>query len=287
MDEHKSKPKTINDVEAERDRYIARNAELESRLDQMRQISLGLMADRLGAIVPRPEDVDLTIKKAQAEQPWQGAYSKGVLAAYREGVPHILGAHTALHVAKTAGKLAAVFEELDHPADQYTALGAANLTDAQRQTVKDMAADLVTEALRFANLYGFDLETELRRRVAKQNPAPQQTRAVGRSTWVKRAGEPIDYTDVGSIMWLRFDAAEFPKYARKCTGKVRGMSWGRASVQGALYGQNGELTRFDIHDGKLVTLALFWPSAPSPGPHEHGSESWESLGQWLELEVKS
>lgn len=264
MDEHKSKPKTINDVEAERDRYIARNAELEARLDQMRQISLGLMADRLGAIVPRPEDVALTIKQAQADQPWQGAYAKGVLAAYHEGVPHILGAHTALHVAKTAGKLAAVFEKLDHPADQYTDHGAATMPDSQWQVVKDMAADLVTEALRFANLYSFDLETEFRRRVAKQNPAPT-----------------VHVTLPKLSVWVRFDANEFPKYARNCTMRVR------ALPLGDLPAKDGEMTQWDIRDGKLRLLGLFWPSAAVPGPHEHGSESWESLGQWLELEVKS
>lgn len=259
MDDKKTN--TIQDVAAERDRYIARNAELEDRLERMRQISLGLVHEHLGAIVG-PRQADLTIKKAQAEQPWQGEYSNGVLAAYREGVPHILGAHNALHVAKTAGKLAAVFEELDHPADQYTALGAANLTDAQLQTVKDMAADLVTEALRFANLYGFDLETELRRRVAKQNPTPV-------------------VLNVAAPFWVRFNAAEFPTYAKKCTGKARAAPFGKH-----LPLQDGEMTQYDIRDGELHKLGLFWPSAHMPGPREHGPESFQSLEQWLDLEVK-
>lgn len=253
------KPKTVEEVAEERDRYIARNAELEARLDQMRQISLGLVAERLAPTVDvTPAPPDLTIKQAQAEQPWQGAYAKGVMLASQEDVPHILGAHNALHVAKTAGKLAAVFEELEHPADEYTDHGAV-MSDAQRQVVKDMSADLVTEALRFANLYAFDLETELRRRVAKQNPAPKPA----------------------TTIWLRFDANEFPKYARKCTGKARALPFG------ALPFQDMELTMYDIVDKKLITLGLFLPGAGSPGPHKYGPEFFQQLAQWLEIEVKS
>lgn len=83
-------------------------------------------------------------------------------------VPHILASHCALHVAKTAGKLAAVFEAMDHPVSGSD-YGPSLPTDAQLQTIKDMAADLFTEALRFANLYRFDLAAEHARRVDEKN----------------------------------------------------------------------------------------------------------------------
>jgi NTP pyrophosphatase (non-canonical NTP hydrolase) len=60
-----------------------------------------------------------------------------------------------------------VFEALDHREGGYS--GTAGPTDEQLQTIKDMAADLFTEALRFANLYGFSLEAEHARRVAEKN----------------------------------------------------------------------------------------------------------------------
>lgn len=103
---------------------------------------------------------DLTIRHAQIHQPWSVPYSSGVLVAVTF-VPHILATHDVLHAAKTVGKLAAVFEELDHTGKPITPM--------QQDTVKDCAADLMTEALRLANLYGFDLATELVRRVEEKN----------------------------------------------------------------------------------------------------------------------
>jgi hypothetical protein len=76
-------------------------------------------------------------------------------------MPHVLASHCALHVAKTSGKLAAVFEALDHDNE--------GPTDAQRATIRAMAADLMTEAMRFANLYKFDLATELLARQDEKN----------------------------------------------------------------------------------------------------------------------
>ncbi len=108
---------------------------------------------------------ELTIHHAQSHQPWTVAYSPAVVeTAYSggtNGVPHILATHNVLHVMKTAGKLAAVFEELDHTGRPITLM--------QQEVIKDMAADLVTEALRLANLYSFDLATELVRRVEEKN----------------------------------------------------------------------------------------------------------------------
>jgi quinol-cytochrome oxidoreductase complex cytochrome b subunit len=105
---------------------------------------------------------DLTIKEAQQNQPWTVPYSLGVMHASETTVPHILAAHTVLHAAKTVGKLAAVFEALDHS-------GAANPNAEQLQTIKDMSADLLAEALRFANLYGFNLADEAERRTREKN----------------------------------------------------------------------------------------------------------------------
>ena len=104
---------------------------------------------------------ELTVRHAQTHQPWVVSYSPGVMTAADRNVKHILGTHDILHAAKTVGKLAAVFEELDHTGKPLTLM--------QAEVIKDMAADLFTEALRLANLYGFDLATELVRRVEEKN----------------------------------------------------------------------------------------------------------------------
>lgn len=109
----------------------------------------------------------LTIREAQTGQPWTVPYSPSVEYARVHGVPHILASHNVLHAAKSVGKLASVFEALDHR-DGGT-MGTACPYDEQLQVIKDMAADLMTEALRFANLYKFDLATELVRRVGLKN----------------------------------------------------------------------------------------------------------------------
>lgn len=44
------KPKTIEEVAEERDRYIARNVELERRLEKIRQVSVGLDVEDAKAI---------------------------------------------------------------------------------------------------------------------------------------------------------------------------------------------------------------------------------------------
>lgn len=103
----------------------------------------------------------LTIRHAQINQPWTVPYSAGVNHASQRDVPHILATHDVLHAAKTVGKLAAVFEELDHSGQPPSA--------PQIATIAAMAADLFTEALRLANLYGFDLATVLVERVREKN----------------------------------------------------------------------------------------------------------------------
>lgn len=112
---------------------------------------------------------DLTFKHAQQHQPWALPYARGVVRAADNGlVPHILASHCVLHAAKSVGKLAAVFEALDHP-DYNSDEGPSYPSSVELQTIRDMSADLVTAALRFANLYDFDLATELDRRVREKN----------------------------------------------------------------------------------------------------------------------
>jgi tetratricopeptide (TPR) repeat protein len=108
---------------------------------------------------------ELTIRFVQANQPWTVPYDASVQAAADSGsVPHILGAHCVLHAAKSLGKLAAVYESLDHNKAPHTALEVEHFG-----TVRAMAADLFTAALRFANLHQFDLATALAERVREKN----------------------------------------------------------------------------------------------------------------------
>lgn len=99
----------------------------------------------------------LTIRHAQVHQPWVLP-----LAPVHDGrVPHQLAAHAVLHAAKSTGKLAGVFEALDH--------SGLPINDEQRETIKAMAADLMTIALRFANLYQFNIAEVLVERVTEKN----------------------------------------------------------------------------------------------------------------------
>jgi hypothetical protein len=102
---------------------------------------------------------ELTIRHAQANQPWTVPYSAGVQKAACDDVPHILATHAVLHAAKSVGKLATVFERLDHGEEP---------TSIHADAVAEMAADLVTTALRLANLYGFDLAAALCARVEEK-----------------------------------------------------------------------------------------------------------------------
>lgn len=102
---------------------------------------------------------ELTIKDAQKHQPWTVPYSTGVMVARDNGVPHILASHVILHAAKSVGKLASIFEDLDH---------GTPVIDMQER-IAEMSADLVTAALRLANLYEFDLATWLVERVEEKN----------------------------------------------------------------------------------------------------------------------
>lgn len=104
---------------------------------------------------------ELTIQEAQSRQPWTVPYSDGVTCASLYDVPHVLASHAVLHGMKTLGKIATVYEKLDH-------LGGP-ISAEQVAEVVAMSADLLTIALRFANLHGFDLATALVRRVEEKN----------------------------------------------------------------------------------------------------------------------
>lgn len=119
----------------------------------------------------------LTVRDAQRKQPWTVPYARGVEHAAKIDVPHILASHCALHAAKSVGKLAAVFEELDHPHSDTSPWGRSEPSAEQLATVMAMSADLFTAALRFANLYGFDLADELERRVLEKNGVPLRGRS--------------------------------------------------------------------------------------------------------------
>ena len=111
----------------------------------------------------------LTIKQAQQNQPWAVPYSPQVEYVAKDtyaGVPHILGTHTVLHAIKSLGKIAAVYEARDHEPDSD--LGGLD-PYVRRDDIRAMTADLLTAALRFANIEGFDLAEALVERVAEKN----------------------------------------------------------------------------------------------------------------------
>ena len=107
---------------------------------------------------------DLTIKDAQRLQPWTLPYYWTSSGQGPHARRELSARHALLHAQKSLGKIAAVYERMDH--QKSVPLGPDT---EQFMTIADMSADLMAVALRFANLYGFDLETELRRRVLKKN----------------------------------------------------------------------------------------------------------------------
>lgn len=104
----------------------------------------------------------LTLQRLQESQPWTVPYSTAFKNALEErGTGHLMGTHATLHAMKTAGQIAAVFENLDH--------SGRPITDAQTAEIAAKSADLVTAALRLANLYGFDLTKVLVERSEEKN----------------------------------------------------------------------------------------------------------------------
>ena len=111
----------------------------------------------------------LTISHAQENQPWTVPYSAGMDIAAQELVPHIMGSHVVLHATKSIGKMATVFEALDHSRSIGETGKSEPMTEQHREMIAAMSADLMTAALRFGNLSGFDLATVLVERVEEKN----------------------------------------------------------------------------------------------------------------------
>lgn len=105
----------------------------------------------------------ITLTHLQDTQPWRVPYSPRFLDAKENGgLPHLMGTHAVLHAQKTVGQLAAVFESFDHSGRQV-------LDDSQREMLEGRCADLVTAAMRLANLYGFDLARRVVERSEEKN----------------------------------------------------------------------------------------------------------------------
>ena len=104
----------------------------------------------------------LTIRHAQVHQPWVIPYSANVLQAEETTSPNILSQHAVLHAMKSVGKLAALFEAVDHR-------DSPNLNYNDLALLQSMSADLMTVALRLANLHGFDLAEVLCMRIRDKN----------------------------------------------------------------------------------------------------------------------
>ena len=103
------------------------------------------------------------LRTLQATQPWTVPYGARIAKAKSEygEKRDLLARHAVLHLMKSVGKLAGMFEAADHK-DDHTMHTDVKL-------IQNMSADLVTVAMRFANLYHFDLETVLKRRVEEKN----------------------------------------------------------------------------------------------------------------------
>lgn len=104
----------------------------------------------------------ITLTHLQDTQPWAVPYSHHFVSAAETRLPHLYATHAILHAQKTLGQLAGVFESLDHS-------GAWKLTPAQREILEGKTADLVTAAMRLANLYGFDLARRVVERSEEKN----------------------------------------------------------------------------------------------------------------------
>jgi hypothetical protein len=105
----------------------------------------------------------VSLQFLQDTQPWRVPYSETLNQAVQEdaGLGHLMGSHAVLHAAKTVGQLAAVFENLDHTGKPPS--------PAQLEVLRDKSADLVTAAMRLANLYGFELARAVVERSEEKN----------------------------------------------------------------------------------------------------------------------
>lgn len=103
----------------------------------------------------------VTIWDAQMRQPWTVPYGEGKwwVTSHEGSLKHAL-----LHAQKTIGKLAAELEALDHTRKEW-------LSDEALDRVGDLAADLVSAALRIGNVTGRSIAHALIRRVVAKNGA--------------------------------------------------------------------------------------------------------------------
>lgn len=105
----------------------------------------------------------VTLSHLVDTQPWAVPYSKALEDAVSDdrGLGHLMGTHITLHASKTIGQIAAVFESADHT--------GSRITGPQLQEIAAKSADLVTAAMRLANLYGFDLARSVVERSEEKN----------------------------------------------------------------------------------------------------------------------
>lgn len=112
----------------------------------------------------------VSLHHLQVTQPWTIPYSAGIDKATADGtIPHALSSHAVLHAMKSVGKLAAIHEALDHSRDIGEPGLSERITDGQRADIRNMSADLVTVAMRLANLHGFELAGAVVERSEEKN----------------------------------------------------------------------------------------------------------------------
>lgn len=93
----------------------------------------------------------VTLSHLVETQPWKLPYNPAFNQATRDdrGLGHLMGTHMTLHLSKTVGQIATIFEALDH---------SGKMVDGEQvKKLADLSADLVTGAMRYANLYNFNL----------------------------------------------------------------------------------------------------------------------------------
>jgi hypothetical protein len=108
---------------------------------------------------------DYTLRQLQAALPWSIEYSSGFVEA-RDFVTHLDFQHALIHVAKAAGKLAAMCDDADHGRTEEELFSPAS--------VSKLLADLVICALRMANTqphakYRIELQDAVVRRLEEKN----------------------------------------------------------------------------------------------------------------------
>lgn len=80
-------------------------------------------------------------------------------AAYKPGVQH--ADHAVLHLMKALGKISASVEQASH-------------INGEEIDVRKQVADLVICSVRLASLLGYDLQTDVEKRLAEKFPVPQE-----------------------------------------------------------------------------------------------------------------